>query len=311
MITKPMDVLEQFPIRKSKKQKQAFRADVQEYVHSLGYESQLEKGSMGSQNIVIGDPEKAKYLVTAHYDTPASLFIPNFITPCNFLVFLLYQIAIVALFVVVAFVMGFTFGLITRSPELGGSIAGLVYWVMLIAMMVGPANKHNANDNTSGVVSVLEMARTMPENLRDRVCFVLFDLEEAGLIGSGSFRKKHKKTTEHQIILNLDCVGDGDEIVMFPTDKFIKNDQMMKQLCSCVGRYGDKSIAVKAKGFRYYPSDQAKFPYGVGIAAFNRGKVIGLYCSRIHTNKDTILEETNVNILRAALTSMIGADTAE
>ena len=239
------------------------------------------------------------------------MFIPNFITPCNFLVFLLYQIAIVALFVVAAFVMGVVFGLITQSPEMGGAIAGLVYWGMLIAMMVGPANKNNANDNTSGVVSVLEMARSMPENLRDRVCFVLFDLEEAGLVGSSSFRKKHKKTTDHQIILNLDCVGDGDEIVMFPSKKFIKNDQMMTNLCRCVGHYGDKSIAVKAKGFRYYPSDQAHFPYGVGIAAFNRGKVIGLYCSRIHTNKDIILEETNVNILRAALTSMIGADTAE
>ena len=311
MITKPMDVLEQFPIRKSKKQKQAFRDAVAEYAKVQGYEYRVEKGSMGSQNVILGDPEKAKYLVTAHYDTPASLFIPNFITPCNFLVFLLYQIAIVALFMVAAFVMGFTFGIITRSPELGGSIAGLVYWGMLIVMMVGPANKNNANDNTSGVVSVLEMARSMPENLRDRVCFVLFDLEEAGLVGSSSFRKTHKRTTEHQIILNLDCVGDGDEIVMFPTKKFIKNDQMMTNLCRCVGHYGDKSIAVKAKGFRYYPSDQAKFPYGVGIAAFNRGKVIGLYCSRIHTNNDIILEETNVNILRAALTSMIGADTAE
>lgn len=311
MITKPMDVLVQFPIRKSKKQKQAFRDAVAEYARAQGYECQVEKGSMGSQNVIIGDPEKAKYLVTAHYDTPASLFIPNFITPCNFLVFLLYQIAIVALFVVAAFVMGVVFGLITQSPEIGGAIAGLVYWGMLIAMMVGPANKNNANDNTSGVVSVLEMARTMPEHLRDRVCFVLFDLEEAGLVGSSSFRKKHKKTTDHQIILNLDCVGDGDEIVMFPSKKFIKNDQMMTNLCRCVGHYGDKSIAVKAKGFRYYPSDQAHFPYGVGIAAFNRGKVIGLYCSRIHTNKDTILEETNVNILRAALTSMIGADTAE
>ena len=311
MITKPMDVLEQFPIRKNKKQKQAFRDSVLEYAEAQGYACQVEKGSMGSQNVIIGDPEKAKYLVTAHYDTPASLFIPNFITPCNFLVFLLYQIAIVALFVVAAFVMGVVFGLITQSPEIGGAIAGLVYWGMLIAMMVGPANKNNANDNTSGVVSVLEMARSMPENLRDRVCFVLFDLEEAGLVGSSSFRKKHKKTTDHQIILNLDCVGDGDEIVMFPSKKFIKNDQMMANLCRCVGHYGDKSIAVKAKGFRYYPSDQAHFPYGVGIAAFNRGKVIGLYCSRIHTNKDTILEETNVNILRAALTSMIGADTAE
>ena len=311
MITMPMDVLAQFPIRKSKKQKQAFRDAVLEYAGTQGYTCQVEKGSMGSQNVIIGDPEKAKYLVTAHYDTPAGMILPNFITPCNFVVFLLYQLVIVGLFVAVAVLAGILFGLITMDAELASVFAMVIYWAMLIAMMVGPANKNNANDNTSGVVSVLEMARTMPENLRDRVCFVLFDLEEAGLVGSSSFRKKHKKTTNNQIILNLDCVGDGDEIIMFPTKKFIKNDRMMMNLCRCVGHYGDKSIAVRNKGFRYYPSDQAHFPYGVGIAAFRRGKVIGLYCSRIHTKKDTILEETNVNILRAALTSVIGADTAE
>ena len=306
MITKPMDVLEQFPIRKSKKQKQAFRDAVAEYAKVQGYEYRVEKGSMGSQNVILGDPEKAKYLVTAHYDTPASLFIPNFITPCNFLVFLLYQIAIVALFMVAAFVMGFTFGIITRSPELGGSIAGLVYWGMLIVMMVGPANKNNANDNTSGVVSVLEMARSMPENLRNRVCFVLFDLEEAGLVGSSSFRKTHKKTTEHQIILNLDCVGDGDEILFFPTGKLRKDKDKMVLLSGVKGKWGKKTIDVKCKGFAFYPSDQSRFPYGVGIAAFRRVKFVGLYCSRIHTYRDTVLEQSNVNLLCAAIISLIG-----
>ena len=38
MIGKPMDVLQQFPIRKSKKQKQQFRDAVQSYLKTLGYE---------------------------------------------------------------------------------------------------------------------------------------------------------------------------------------------------------------------------------------------------------------------------------
>ena len=66
MLTTPMDVLEQFPVRKSKKQKQAFRDAVQEYVTKLGYTCTVEKGSFGVNNIVIGDPENAKFLVTAH-----------------------------------------------------------------------------------------------------------------------------------------------------------------------------------------------------------------------------------------------------
>ena len=83
MITKPMDVLSCYPVRKNKKQKAAFRDEVQSYVESLGYVCETEKGSLGAQNLVIGDPKSAKYLVTAHYDTPPQLPIPNFITPCH------------------------------------------------------------------------------------------------------------------------------------------------------------------------------------------------------------------------------------
>ncbi len=305
MLTQPMDVLTAFPVRKSKKQKEAFRREVQSYATELGYEFKVEKGSMGVNNIVIGDPEKAKYLVTAHYDTPAALPVPNLITPCNLFTFLLYQISVVGMFFVVAFLVGGLIGFVAKNSELAGLTALAVYWGMLILMLFGPANKSNANDNTSGVVAVLEIARTLPENQRGKVCFVLFDLEEAGLVGSSAYRKAHKAATETQIVLNMDCVGDGDEIVFFPTKKLCKDRIKLTALCKCVGRWGKKTIAVCNKGFRTYPSDQKNFPYGVGIAAFHRTKKGILYCSRIHTKKDTILEETNVNLLRAALTSYI------
>ena len=79
----------------------------------------------------------------------------------------------------------------------------------------------------------------------------------------------------------------------------------MDWLLRISGTWGEKSIRIREKGFDYYPSDQKNFLYGVGIAAFRRSKWAGLYCSRIHTKKDTILEETNVNILRAAIVSLI------
>lgn len=305
MIQKPMDVLSGYPVRKSKKQKQSFREDLRFYLKAIGYDMVEEKGSLGSVNLVMGDPEKAEYLVTAHYDTPARLPMPNLITPCNVVPFVLYQILVVGLFVVAASVIGGVIGVAVDSPEVAGTAALAVYWAMLILMLVGPANPSNANDNTSGVVSVLEIARSMPESARDKVCFVLFDLEEAGLVGSSSYRKQHKKASENQIVLNLDCVGDGNEIVLFPMKKLKKDAGKMQRLRRICGVWGGKSIAVREKGFSYYPSDQKHFPYGVGIAAFRRSKWAGLYCSRIHTNKDTVLEETNVNILRAAIVSMI------
>lgn len=305
MIEKPMDVLSAYPVRKSEKQKQSFREDLRSYLKSIGYEMAEEKGGLGCMNLVMGDPEKAEYLVTAHYDTPARLPIPNLITPCNVVTFILYQILVVGLFVAASVVIGVVAGIAVDSPEAAKTAALAVYWAMLILMLIGPANPSNANDNTSGVVSVLEIARSMPESARDKVCFVLFDLEEAGLVGSSSYRKQHKKASENQIVLNLDCVGDGNEIVLFPVKKLKKDADKMQRLRRICGVWGEKRIALREKGFSYYPSDQKHFPCGVGIAAFRRSKWAGLYCSRIHTKKDTILEETNVNILRAAIVSMI------
>ncbi len=304
MLTNPMDVLSAFPVRKSGKQKQAFRDAVQSYATTLGYEPRVEKGSFGAKNLVIGDPAKANYLVTAHYDTCARLPFPNLITPCSFWGFLGYQLLITAVLFAVPLGIGIVAGFLSGEKETGTIIGYLFLWVELILMMVGPANKHNANDNTSGVVTVLEIARTMPENLRDRVCFVLFDLEEAGLIGSSSYRSAHKKETNRQVVLNLDCVGDGDHILLIPTKKLKKDTAKLAPIYKCCGYFGPKSVLVRDKGFSVYPSDQANFPYGVGIAAFHKGK-FGLYLSRIHTPKDTVLEETNVNILRAAITTLI------
>lgn len=305
MIDKPMDVLQSFPVRKSKKQKQAFRDAVQSYLKTIGYDSVIEKGSMGASNIVIGNPETAQYLLTAHYDTPAWLPFPNLITPCSFLPFLGWQIVITVLIFLFALVPGILLALAGVDAEIAVRTWSLSLYAILALMLIGPANKNNANDNTSGVVTVLETAKSMPESCRSKVCFVLFDLEEAGLIGSSSYQSKHKNQTKNQIILNLDCVGDGNEIVMFPNKKVKTNASQMAQLRHICGTWGEKSIAIREKGFAYYPSDQKNFPFGVGIAAFHRSSWAGLYCSRIHTGRDTVLEETNVNILRAAIVSMI------
>lgn len=310
MIHTPMDVLADFPVRKSRKQKKVFRDAVETYVHDLGYETKVEKGSFGAKNLIIGNPEKAKYLVTAHYDTCARMIVPNLITPCSLMFFVLYQLFVTALIFVAAIGIGVIAGVLINNAGVAAIVGYSALWILLGLMMFGPANRNNANDNTSGVVTLLEIARTLPENQHDKVCFVLFDLEEAGMIGSSSYRKKHKEETDSQIVLNLDCVGDGNEILFFPTKKLCKDHAKLTHLCTCVGRFGEKTIAVRNKGFRIYPSDQVQFPYGVGIAAFRRKKWVGLYCSRIHTNKDTVLEQTNVNILRAAITTLISGDAA-
>lgn len=304
MLTTPMDVLTQFPVRKSKKQKQAFRDALQSYVTGLGYVCRIEKGSFGVRNILLGDPEHAEILITAHYDTCARMWLSNMVTPCNIGVYLLYQLLVIGLLMLFSVGAGLLGGLL-MGKDAASVIALAVYWLLLIAMIAGPANPSNANDNTSGVIALLETARSLPENQRHKVCFVLFDLEEAGLIGSASYRKKHKKATNRQLVLNLDCVGDGDNLRIFPTKKLRKDRKKLTSLYTACGYFGKKNLLVQEKGYYFYPSDQASFPYGAAIGAFRKRKLLGLYYSRIHTPKDTVLDTTNINILRAALVSYI------
>lgn len=310
MIETPMDVLTAFPVRKTKSQKQAFRDAVQAYAASMGYDSRVEQGGFGSRNLIIGSPEQADYLVTAHYDTCARLPIPNYITPCNLWLFLLWQVVLTLLILAVCVLLGLGVGLLTGSGTIGAWSGYLMVWVILALMLIGPANPSNANDNTSGVVTLLEIAKSMPENQRKKVAFVLFDLEEAGLIGSASYRKAHKAQTGRQMVLNLDCVGDGDYLTLFPTKKLRQDRKRLTSLYKACGYFGKKSILVHEKGFAFYPSDQANFPYGVDICALRKGGKT-LYLGRIHTKKDTILDRTNVNLLRAALITYICRDAAQ
>lgn len=309
MIHTPMDVLHQFPVRKSRNRKQQFRDAVAEYAQKQGYCVTEEKGSFGCRNLVIGDPETASYLVTAHYDTCARLPFPNFLMPENLLIFALHQLALWLGIMLIAVLLGVVAGL-TLGEAFISPVSTMTVFAILALMLIGPTNRNNANDNTSGVVTLLEILRSLPENQRSKVCFVLFDLEEAGLIGSACYRKAHKAATDRQLVLNLDCVGDGDYIRMYPTKKLKKDRKKLTGLYKACGYFGKKSVVVHEKGFGYCPSDHKSFPYGVGIIALNKHKA-GLYLGKIHTPKDTVLDETNVNILRAALISYISCGAAQ
>ena len=86
------EVFEKYQVRKNKAQKNAFIYFVQEKVSQMGYISKLEAGKGGACNIVVGDIENAKVVYTAHYDTCPVLPFPNFITPKNFFIYLLFYL---------------------------------------------------------------------------------------------------------------------------------------------------------------------------------------------------------------------------
>ena len=55
---------------------------------------------------------------------------------------------------------------------------------------------------------------------------------------------------------------------------------------------------VEITGKAFYPSDNASFKVGIGVAALKKSKFLGtLYMDRIHTNKDVIYREENIQFL--------------
>ena len=301
-------VLTAYEVRKTKGQKEAFRAFLCRELGKLGYEPRVESGRslVTSHNVVAGDPEKARVLLTAHYDTCAVLPFPNFITPRNLPVFLLYQLAVAAVILILAAAVE-TAVLLAFDPPLWVAlltvyaVLGFCIWWML----AGKANRHTANDNTSGVIALLEMAAALPPEDRDAVCFVWFDNEELGLFGSSAFAGAHRRVRADTLTLNFDCVGDGDYLQFFPSRAVKRDGEAMALLEAAFPSRGSKTVEV-VRGFGFYPSDQARFRRGVGVAALKKAPLIGYYMDRIHTRRDTVLEEDNVQLLCRGVLRLAG-----
>ena len=306
MTAQSQKILADFQVRKSKRQKEAFRTWLCEELKKAGYAPSIEKG-FAAQNVVVGDPETAQVIFSAHYDTCAVLPFPNFITPRNMLFYLLYQLCIVLpLFITIAIVEGVLLVIADDLAEAG------IFWPMILMPLVsivicaffcwwiidGPANKHTANDNTSGVITLLETALSMPEEDRKKVCFVFFDNEEKGLFGSAAFTKAHKKAKKETLNINFDCVSDGDYIQFYPDARMKKkNPEMLERIETAFQGHGKKQTEI-VRGSGFYPSDNKAFKKGVGVCALKKKKIIGYYMDRIHTSKDTVLEEENIELLR-------------
>jgi hypothetical protein len=291
-------VFEKYEIRKTKKQKTAFIEYVQTVAKENGYACTVESDKKSVRNIVIGSPEKAKVIYTAHYDTCPVMPFPNFITPKNFLIYLLYQLLVTVIFMLVpAFAMQYVSQMIFTAAGIDPTLSLWVFEITLFSIlffiMFGPANKHTANDNTSGVTALLDLMIAMPEELRAYAAFVFFDCEETGLVGSSAFAKKHKEAHLKPLV-NFDCVSDGNHILFAMRKDAVTYASMLKEAFpeneSC-------KVEILSKGV-FYPSDQAKFKKGIGVAALKKSKHGGiLYMDRIHTKHDTVYREENVDFL--------------
>lgn len=147
----------QFPIRKTTAQKRAFEKWVMAKMREMGYRPYVDgmnrKDKLRHRNIVAGDPQNAELLISAHYDTAATIGVPDLRIPRNFPVYILSQGAVLLGMLLISLLIGTVVGLATKSGDWLILTFFFAYLALMLLMMFGAANKHNVNDNTSGIAA--------------------------------------------------------------------------------------------------------------------------------------------------------------
>ena len=280
-------ILETFQVRKTKKQKDAFIALLQQHFPNM----QIQSGGFPRcRNLIIGDVDRAEILLSAHYDTCARLPVPNFIAPKNMFLTIGYSLLITLPFLI----LGVLLPRLTEQVALQWLFT-LAGWLSLLVLFCGPANPHTANDNTSGVIALCELLTVLTDREKEKVAFVFFDHEETGLVGSSLFRSRYRKQLQGKLLINMDCIGDGDT-VMLAVSKAARS-AYGKRIDRCFNPTTDKSVLITPLEKTFYPSDQMGFPKAVAVAALKRKRFLGYYLDRIHTPKDTNLDYKNIKLL--------------
>ncbi len=286
-------ILEKYQIRKTSRQKLAFIELLRKHYPQLQVQ---EGGLIKCRNIIVGDVEHAKCVLTAHYDTCSVLPVPNFITPKRPLLTVLYSFLLIVPIFAIVMLLNILLNHLSNDYWVHYFISVFSYFGLLALLILGPPNKHTANDNTSGVITLCELLDALtPEELA-QVAIVFFDHEETGLIGSSLFRKKYKQVMKDKLLINFDCVSDGDHILLAATkaaaekygtvfeESFLPTDT--------------KQILLDKLEKIYYPSDHAGFDCALAAAALKQAPVVGYYMDRIHTVRDTSFDEENITLLR-------------
>lgn len=305
---------QKFPVRRSDKQKSAFCEWAVFRAEKLGYTARVRGDGKKKEhkNIEIGDASRAKIIVSAHYDTPARSFFPNLMMPANPVLGIFYAVCAVLPLIAVSLLAGFGVMRFFRTEEFNMQssmtyrlyvvgIYAAVYYTLFMIKMRGIPNPKNLNDNTSGVAAVFRLMELLPASARGEIAFLLFDNEEKGKLGSKAFSKENPAVKENTFLVNLDCVGNGDNLVMV-TGKKTAESPLFPALQKALGAQGFPLTVLGYKEGKAN-SDHVNFDVSASVLACRRGRIARFVTGRIHTSRDTEADANNVEAVAKGLCS--------
>lgn len=294
LTTRKQYLLTVHPIRKTALQKEEFRRWAMGELKRSGWRAREETYGKfnGSVNLIAGDPDGAEVFLCAHYDTGSRMVAPNFVSPTNVAAHVAYHFTAGLLLVVLAFAVSLAVSFPLNQPGLMLPLFLILAVGLLWFTAFGPANGNNANGNSSGVLALLALADALPRDRR--VCLLLLDNNERNLLGASAFRKRHINAAESALFIDLDCVGDGEHLLLMPSRSSRWDAKLLAALEEAFSDARGVSPHVLSKGLQYYPSDNRKFKFHVAVCACRYLAGLGYYIPHLRTKRDTVLEERNI-----------------
>ncbi len=287
------EINERFPIRRTEEQKNSLFECIKAEAESVGLSARVEQLQNKHNNIVIGDVENASVVYTAHYDTPARSLVPNLMMPRNPGLAYAYAFGIP---LIIAF---FSLGVAYAIQALAGlpypafaAIYLVLYFGLFFGVMRLGENKTNKNDNTSGVATVLSIMAMNPKN----AAYILFDNEEKGLLGSKALLKSNKALWQSKTLINFDCVGLGNNIVIIAMENAEKHP-VFEKISDTVKGNNEYNVGLYPKKGSMTNTDSKNFPCGISVMACKKSKKGVLYTPYIHTKRDTVASSDNIAFL--------------
>lgn len=205
-----------FAKRYTNGQKRIFYSHAYPFFQKMGYtvESQkVKKNSSRVVNIIIGDMERAKYIILCPYDTPSKALLPYKYFPFNWSENLRQEK--IELFLRSIFYIGscalayFTFNYFLSFSTFLKVISIIVFLFLLTfcyRLIVGIPNRVNFNKNSASVALVAALAEKTKTN--KSVCYVLLDKNTSSNAGLKVLAQDHR--TQNKVFVYLDCVSYGE-----------------------------------------------------------------------------------------------------
>lgn len=296
-------ITREFPVRRKPEEKERFRLWLMGTLREMGYSPTLQTKDaalrLGGQvtNVVAGDPETAKLILIAHYDTGLKTLFPPLIMPTRPVTGFLYMALTPVCVLLGSLIVSFAVTFPINAPHLTLPLFLLLLVAAMLYLRFGPSETNNVSDNTSGVAALLETAAALTPRYRGEVAFAFLDGGFGGMSGAKGFRARYPSAREKTVI-NLNCVAQGDELLILPSKYSRWNGEVLDAILDSFDGEGNKTVFLKTDGLIYYPSDNRAFRYSFSICACTSLSGFGRI---IRPKKSESVDDENLMILKNGL----------